>query len=150
MTQIHTKAFAGIEKTLKELAIHNTSLKNSPTNHNIFEATRSMPNIEHVYIFYSRIEGIPENAFNGTHDNLTQIILYGNKITKVGNNAFSQLKSLQSLQLDSNEINHINENAFNFLNSSDNYLDLFLNNCLLDNSSFEKKAFNNLKRPTIE
>ncbi len=53
------------------------------------------------------------------------------------------MEALQSLQLDSNEINHINEN------SSDNYLDLFLNNCLLNSSSFEKKAFNNLKRPTI-
>ncbi len=62
-TQIHTKAFNGIEKTLKELAIHNTSLKNSPPNHNIFEAIRSMHNIEHVYIFYSQIEEIPENAF---------------------------------------------------------------------------------------
>jgi hypothetical protein len=88
-----------------------------------------MPNIEHVYLFYSELEEIPDNAFNGTHNNLTQIILYGNKITKVGNNAFSQ--------------------CIQFFNSSENYLDLFLNNCLLNSSSFEKKAFSNLKRPTI-
>jgi hypothetical protein len=75
--------------------------------------------------------------------NWIKLFLYENKIIEFGNNAFSQLEALQSLQLDSNEINHINEN------SSDNYLDLFLNNCLLNSSSFEKKAFNNLKRPTI-
>jgi len=152
LSQIHTKAFAGLNSSVRLIVVYNTFLKNNPPNHDIFAAINSMNNIEGVYLFNSLIEEIPDNAFrppNGIQNKLSQMILFNNKITKVGNNAFNQLNSLQILQLDSNPINNVTENAFNFLNSSETHLELYLDYCSLNGSSFEKRAFSHLNRPTI-
>jgi hypothetical protein len=111
-----------------------------------------MPNIESIYLSNSMIEEIPDNAFrppNGTQNKLAQISFLGNRITKVGSNAFSQLKSLEFLQLGSNPISHITENAFNFLNTSEIRLNLDVHASFLNSSSFDEGAFSHLNRPTI-
>jgi hypothetical protein len=152
LSQIHTKAFAGLDSSLILLVVYNTLLKNNPPNHDIFAAINTMHNIEGVYLFNSLIEEIPDNAFrppDGTQNKLSEILLFNNKIREVGNNAFNQLNSLQILQLDSNPIDHIFENAFNFLNSSESHLELYLDQCSLNGSSFEKQAFSHLNRPTV-
>ncbi len=71
-----------------------------------------------------------------------------NKITKIGNNAFNHLDSLTQLLLDGNKLDHISENAFNFSKSSDKLFGLFLDKNPLNSSSFERGAFSKLNRPT--
>ncbi len=151
LSLIHTNAFTATEKNLKELLISNTSLKNFPPIHDIFRAISSMVNIERFYIFNSLIEEIPDNAFrpvNGSQNNLKDIGLYQNKITKIGNNAFKHLNYLLSLGLEQNKLDHISENAFSFEKFNDNLFGLFLYNNSLNSSSFESGAFDNLNRPT--
>ncbi len=151
LSLIHTNAFTGTEKNLKELLISNTSLKNSPPIHDIFRAISSMVNIERFYIFNSLIEEIPDNAFipvNGSQNNLKDIGLYQNKITKIGNNAFKHFNYLLSLGLEQNKLDHISENAFSFETFNDNIFGLFLYNNSINSSSFESGAFDNLNRPT--
>ncbi len=151
LSQIHTKAFTGLNSTISNLFINDTSLKNNPPDHDTFAAITSMQNLEVVLLAGSLIEEIPDNAFrptNGTQDKLTNIGLSRNKITKIGNNAFNQLNSLNILQLGENPINHITENAFNFLNSSEIVLAMYMFECLFNNTSFEKGAFSHLNRPT--
>ncbi len=149
LSLIHTNAFKGIDSELIEFSVFNTSLKNSPPNHDIFAAISSMGNIKMLQIFHCLIEEIPENAFNGTQNNLTAINLYDNKITKIGNNAFKELNSLSYLDLKENKLDHISENAFSFSKSNDELFRLFLYKNSLNSSSFEKGSFNNLNRPTI-
>jgi hypothetical protein len=108
-----------------------------------------MDNIKMLQIFHCLIEEIPENAFNGTQNNLTAINLYDNKITKIGNNAFKELNSLSYLDLKENRLDHISENAFSFSKSNDELFRLFLHKNSLNSTSFEKGSFNNLNRPTI-
>jgi Leucine-rich repeat (LRR) protein len=149
---IHKNAFNVTNIHLKELYISNTSLKNFPPNNDIFTAISLMPNIESVQITNSLIEEIPDNAFrplNGEQTNLTKLYLFGNKIKRIGNNAFEYLTSLKRLELYSNDINHISDKAFNFLRTSEKHLSIGLNDCLLNSSSFQVGAFDHLKRPTI-
>ncbi len=153
LSLIHTKAFTGTESYIQEIRIDNTSLKNSPPNHDIFKAISSMENLEELTIAHSLIDEIPENAFqpiNGTKEKLAKIFLMGNKISKIGKNAFGNLTNLQELDFEYNKLDHIPENAFNFYDSSANStLNLYLIRCSLNGSSFEKGAFNNINRPTV-
>ncbi len=85
LSLIHTNAFTTTEKSLKEVFISNTSLKNSPPIHDIFRAISSMVNIEGFYIFNPLIEEIPDNAFrpvNGSQNDLKNIGFYQNKLKK--------------------------------------------------------------------
>jgi Leucine-rich repeat (LRR) protein len=153
LSSIHTKAFTQTQSYIQEIRIYNTSLKNSPPDHDIFAAISSMENLEELTIGYSLIDEIPENAFqpiNGTKNKLTQIFLMNNKISKIGNNAFGNLTYLNEIDLENNKLDHIPEKAFNFSDSSANStLLLYLIKCSLNDSSFEKGAFNNFDRPTM-
>ncbi len=153
LSLIHTKAFARTESYIQDIRIYNTSLKNSPPNHDIFAAISSMENLKELTIGHSLIDEIPENAFqpiNGTKEKLTRIFLMGNKISKIGNNAFANLNYLEEVDFEYNKLDHISEKAFNFIDSSANStLNLYLIRCSLNGSSFEKGAFNNFNRPTV-
>jgi Leucine-rich repeat (LRR) protein len=153
LSLIHTKAFTGTESYIQDIRIYNTSLKNSPPNHNIFAAISSMQNLEELTIGYSLIDEIPENAFqpiNGTKEKLTRVFLMSNKISKIGNNAFANLTNLTEIDFEYNKLDHISEKAFNLLDSSANTtLNLYLIRCSLNGSSFEKGAFDHFNRPTV-
>jgi hypothetical protein len=56
---------------------------------------------------------------------------------------------LEVLNLHNNTIDHISEKSFNFGESSEKITRIFLNDCLLNSSSFEIGAFDNLNRPTV-
>ena len=151
LTLIHTNAFSAINLRLTILIIELTQLKSLPPNYDIFTAISHMIQINSVYIQYCEISEIPDNAFrplNGTQTNFTTLYLGFNKITKIGNNAFQYLVSLSTIVLYNNPINHVSENAFNMLRKSETLLDINLNNCPLNSSSFEIGSFSNLKRPT--
>jgi hypothetical protein len=152
LSLIHTKAFDGTFPNLTDLHVIGTSLKNSPPDHDIFAAISSLLNIERVFITSNLIEEIPDNAFrpiNGLQTNFYDLALYDNKINKIGNNAFTNLQYLSNLQIDANKVNHISKNAFFFNNTDQGFFLLFLFEQLLNSSSFESGAFDNLHRPTI-
>lgn len=152
LSSIHTKAFTANNLLLKTLTVSNTSLKNSPPDHNIFSAISQMVNIQTVVIKYSLIDEIPDNAFqslNGTDIKFKFIDLSFNFIAKLGNNAFKNLPWLSDLQLENNEFDHISENAFNIGKPDSGIFHLSLHDCKLNSSSFEKGAFNNFNRSTF-
>jgi hypothetical protein len=151
LSLIHTLAFSASNLYLKRFFVSNSSIKNSPPNHNIFTAISSMVGLEYLFIINSLIDEIPENAFRLSKDqqkNLSEIYLFSNKIRKVGDNAFQDLISLKELDLHNNTIDHISGKSFNFRESSEKITRIFLNGCLLNSSSFEIGAFDNLNRPT--
>jgi hypothetical protein len=86
---IHTKSFSGTDShgLTFQFNIHNTSLKNSLPNYDIFQAFSSMINIQYIYLTDNQIEEIPENAFrpiNGPQNNLSLLCISDNTIKKIG------------------------------------------------------------------
>jgi hypothetical protein len=127
-------------------------LINSPPNHDIFAAISSLHKIERVFITSNLIEEIPDNAFrpiNGLQTNFYDLALYNNKIKRIGNNALINLHNLNNLQINDNKVDHISENGLFFNNTDEDEFELFLFDLLLNSSSFESGAFDNLHRPTI-
>jgi Leucine-rich repeat (LRR) protein len=151
LSLIHTLAFSASNLHLKRFFVSNSSINNSPPNHDIFTAISSMVGLEYLFIINSLIDEIPENAFRLLKDqqkNLSEINLFSNKIRKIGKNAFQDLISLEVLDLHNNTIDHISEKSFNFRESSEKITRMFLNGCLLNSSSFEIGSFDSLNRPT--
>ncbi len=67
----------------------------------------------------------------------------------MGNNAFKSLNSLHQLVLVGASFDYIPEYAFNFENSSETTLQLYLDGCNnLNGSSFASNSLSLLKRPT--
>jgi hypothetical protein len=152
LSLIHTKAFDGTFPNLTDLHVFNTSLKNSPPNHDIFAAISSLHKIERVFVTSNLIEEIPDNAFrpiNGLQTNFYDLALYNNRIKKIGYKAFTNLHNLDNLQINTNKLNHIPKNALFFTNTDLDFFELFLFEELLNSSSFESGAFDNLHRPTM-
>ncbi len=147
---INTKAFTAIDLHLQEIHIENTSLRNSPPDHDIFAAISSMPKMERITIDKSKIDEIPDNAFgpnSGQQKKLWFVALAQNNISKIGNNAFQYMESMEQLYLFGNKIEHISQNAFHFSKKSDKYLQIDLSFSLSKNSSLEIGVFDNLMRP---
>jgi Leucine-rich repeat (LRR) protein len=148
LSLIHTNAFNELDY---ELNINNTTLKNSPPNHDLFHAISSLININVVYLINNMIEEIPDYAFkpiNGPQNNLSSLYISDNNIKRIGNFAFEDLNHLNILSICSNQIVNITKNLFSFENSSDSSLTLDFRDLPLNGESFESEAFNNLKRPT--
>jgi hypothetical protein len=149
LSLIHTNAFTAMNVRLKEFLVFYTSLRNSPPNYDIFKAMSLMIEIETIYITYSKLEDIPENAFqplSGQQNKLKTINFDHNIINSIGNNAFQYLSSLSELILYGNKIDHIPSNALRILNNS-GINELHLGSNLLNSSSFEKGSLNYLTGP---
>jgi hypothetical protein len=113
----------------------------------------SFINLEKLLINRTQISEIPSYAFRpiiGIQSKLSYISLEGNKIEKIGNYSFYELKNLTFLSFTGNPVKLISMNSFDFKNFSNQTFELDFNIIsTLDNSSFAINSFSNIKRRTL-
>jgi Leucine-rich repeat (LRR) protein len=159
LLSIHRGAFEITNQFIKTFTAKDTSLsscmKTDCQDFELFSALSSLTNLENLTITNSKITHIPEKAFhslNGDFKNLKTIDLSSNKIQKIGDNAFSRLPSLTNLSLTGNAIDAIYDKSFAFDTLSKDVIRIDLSNNKIDslsNGGFGLRSFKDLKRPAI-
>lgn len=128
---------------------------NAKSTNDIFFALSQLKKIEKLVFDSNQFKFIPAYSFGYTNsliNNVSEIIF--NKrhnsqqhIQWIGDNAFYNLNNLTNINLTYNEINFIHRRAFDFWKDSENLLIIDLSYNFLNDSSIEKGAFTNSKRP---
>jgi hypothetical protein len=155
LTNIHTNAFNSTSDATENLYLIGTkSLVNNPPDYDLYAAISSLTNLKTVTINLNEnmIHEIPENAFrniNGPQSNLEVIAFKGNfSISRINNNAFSAIPNLHRWILFSYiPIQSISASAFDFSQSSQDKLEIHLNGCGLNETSFDDNVFSGSQRP---
>jgi len=150
LTLIHKNAFNGTNSHLNSLGSTGTPLINSIPEYDLFYALSTLTNATTIGLYRTNITEIPDNAFRpiiGYQNKLKNLQLVGN-IQKLGNDAFYNLNSLESLQIYGNSIKSISPNAFNFKEESNKQFYLYVDYFLLSVFNSDIVTFANLKRPT--
>ena len=122
---IDRNAFNGTDLGTYLVSIGNCTQLNSPDN-STFEILNKFNKAMYIYLTNHNITEIPSNAFRNKQDYLETLVLSSNSFKKLGNNAFSVLKSLKYLDIIGTSIDFIPENAFEFYEKSNDFLHLGL------------------------
>ena len=112
----------------------------------------SFINLEELELYGTQISEIPSYAFRpiiGIQSKLSNIDFQDNKIEKIGNYSFYDLKNLKDLDFFNNPLTLISMNSFHFKDVSNRTFNLNLNYMnMLNGSSFAINSLSNIKRPT--
>jgi len=152
LKSINSHAFTSTNLVTKLLRIDYTPIINSPPNYDVFFALSSFINLEELLLIGTQISEIPSYAFrpiNGIQSKLSEMSFSYNKIEKIGNYSFYDLKNLTRLIFQENPLKLISMNSFHFKNVSNQTFNLRLDNInTLNGSSFAINSLSNIKRPT--
>ena len=144
---IHKNAFNTTDQVTTELHFDLNPALTSPDN-TIFEVLNKFARAEFITMNDNNITEIPTKAFKNKQDHLTYLYIKGKSIQKLGNNAFSGLKGLFFLSLESTSIELIPENAFEFNEESNKTLLVDLTKCkFLNSTGFSVNSLIKFKRP---
>ncbi len=153
LKSINSHAFTSTNLVTNSFVLDNSPIVNSPPNYDVFLVFSSFINLEYLSVEGTQISEIPSHAFRpiiGIQSKLLQIHFIDNKIEKIGNYSFYDLKNLTILSISGNPLKLISMNSFNFKNVSNQTFNLFLNTInTLNGSSFTINSLSNIKRPTI-
>jgi hypothetical protein len=109
--------------------------------------------LEGLELISTEISEIPSYAFrpiNGIQSKLSGIDFHKNKIEKIGNYSFYDLKNLTELDIGLNPLKLILMNSFNLKNVSNETFKLNLGHSnTLNGDSFAINSLSNIKRPTF-
>lgn len=98
LTYIDPHAFEGTQDSLEEVFILFTRLSNSSSSDKaFFTALNSLTNLKRAFIGPSFIQLIPDHAFSRPMNQLEKIKFLGNKIKRIGKNAFANMPNLREL-----------------------------------------------------
>jgi hypothetical protein len=147
------KSFAGNVEIFYE--DFDSKLGEEPYVEELFNALMSLVNVKKIEFCFAHLKSIPDHAFKSTYGEQKNLMLlrFDNQsppkpyIHTIGKYAFHELNNLTFLGLGNQIIDFVPQHAFDFHKSSNNVLDLYLNNNTLNSSSFELGAFLNAKRP---
>ncbi len=153
LKSINSHAFNSTNLVTKRFLSYNAPIVNSPPNHDLFVVLSSFINLETLILTGTQISEIPSYAFRpiiGIQSKLLYIDFYGNKIEKIGNYSFYDLKNLTILSFEDNPLKLISMNSFHFKDVSNQTfrLNLYKINSL-NGSSFAINSLSNIKRPTL-
>ncbi len=153
LKSINSHAFTSTNLVTKKLTIEYVPIVNSPPNYDLFYAFSSFINLEELSLSGTQISEIPSHAFrpiNGIQSKLSRIFFETNKIEKIGNYSFYELKNLTVLFFENNPLKLISLDSFNFKDPSNQTLNLYLSLVnTLNDSIFTINSLSNIKRPTI-
>ena len=147
LKQIHWNAFGKQIKNIQRFFVLNEVASKLNTDYDLYKLINSLINCEeiHCFSFDYVLQPIKLNK-------LKSLVLDGYKSTKriesIIDYAFYDCDELEEISLGWNNISWIGENAFYFRNENDKKIKIFLWENKLNESSFAKYSFNNLKRPT--
>ncbi len=152
LKSINSHAFNSTNLITKVFILNNAPIVNSPPNYDLFVVLSSFINLERLVLVETQISEIPSYAFRpiiGIQSKLSEIDFSQNKIEKIGNYSFYDLKNLTGLYLFNNPLKLISTNSFHFKDVSNQtfYLNLLFITTL-NGSSFETNSLSNIKRPT--
>ena len=147
LTNIERYAFTATDWVTKSLTIYSNSKLSMDKI--IYEILSNFVNIEFILLSDIGLNEIPSKAFrpiNGYQKSLKILRLYQD-ISKIGSNAFSNLKNLTELTLSIENLISIPDYAFEFEENSDQ---LFKINFVFNSnfSAFNEKTLLNIRRPT--
>jgi hypothetical protein len=152
LKKINSHAFTSNNLVTKMFRLNNASIVDSPPNYDIFVVLSSFINLEYLELRGTQISEIPSYAFqpiNGTQSKLYYIDFGRNKIEKIGNYSFYDLKNLTYLSFSENPLKLISMNSFHFQNVSNQTFLLNLSYInTLNGSSFTTNSLINIKRLT--
>jgi hypothetical protein len=152
LKSINSHAFNSTNLVTKSFRLHYSPIVNSPPNHDAFLMLSSFINLEELEFTGTQISEIPSYAFRpiiGIQSKLSNINFQDNKIEKIGNYSFYDLKNLKELDLSLNPLKLISMNSFHFRNVSNQTFNLHLDSInTLNGSSFAINSLSDIKRPT--
>ncbi|UXI17259.1 hypothetical protein NH340_JMT03203 [Sarcoptes scabiei] len=156
LRRIKSNAFRKKSYRIEEFVVSGeSSLGEDRYASELFDALNSMVNVEKILLNRNRLRSIPTVAFGKKPEkqfrlkelNFNGFSSKNGHIKTVGNFAFYYLNELQYLYLSHQRINFLPMNAFDFEQSSNKTLYIYLGNNKLNSSSFEQGIFLNSKRP---
>jgi hypothetical protein len=153
LKRIHTNAFNNntVFNLREKFYISSPNkLRNDPPDYDFWKAFSSLTYIREIDISLEKgLHEIPDNAFDRSHNNLISFVFKINnfKITRIGNNAFSELTNLSVLSFKDILIQNISAKAFDFRNDSTEKLNIYFINCNISETSLEEGVFSHAKRP---
>ncbi len=157
LRQIKSNAFNSSGSLgINVLELRYDSLISDEYSGELFNSLSYLKNIEWIDLYTRNITRIPKNAFkdvNGRQTKLKQIGIYSKNeklfkaIKSIEDNPFYYLNNLTDIHLFGNELDSISKQAFDFELSSENKLNIGLENNHLNDSSLAVGLFLNSKRP---
>ncbi|RWS24481.1 oplophorus-luciferin 2-monooxygenase non-catalytic subunit-like protein [Leptotrombidium deliense] len=122
-------------------SVQRTHLNNSNT---VLKAVNRLTNLETLILTDNEITKISNNSFNGKQRKLQTIELRNNNINDLDNFAFNDLPNVSSIDLDFNNISTIKNDTFVFRRKVNYILNIRLQNNNLNAKSFEVNSFANI------
>jgi hypothetical protein len=156
LTRIHPNSFnstVNITKSYRNWDYYASKLSDDPSKFDLYAALSSLVNLEVISLSleYNSVHKIPDYAFrdiNGKQNSLEYIEFNGYFIlSSIGNYAFYEIPNLSFIRFNSITIENISAHAFDFYDSNERVLSIFMQNSSLNEKSFATGTFNNSKRP---
>lgn len=156
LRRVSANAFARNGPLIEEfVAMGESLLGEDAFASDLFDAFNTMVNAKKIWLNRNRLRSIPTVAFGKRPEanfqleelNFNKFSSKSGNIRRIGNFAFYYLNKLTHLYLSHQRISYLPANAFDFERSSNATLYIYLGNNKLNNTSFEKGAFLNAKRP---
>ncbi len=156
LRRIHKNSFSStteITLTYDHFGDYPTKLVNNPPDFDLYAALSSLVNADNfnINLEWYRNHEIPDYAFraiNGKQYYLKSIMFNGQfNISRIGNYAFYPIANITKIYLERIPVGFISAHAFDFEDSSSDYLIINLVNSSLTENSFETGVFTNSKRP---
>lgn len=121
---IKEHVFWGLNETLEELRIINSSLMEFPR-----EAFKSLGNLKFLELNYHSIKELANNEFDDSQlpAKLERMYITNGNVTELGANTFQHLKKLKTIDLHGNQITVLKKNQFRGLRDVE-VLDISFNN----------------------
>lgn len=143
LQSIDLSIFGKSNETLETLLIQG-----SPMNVTIFSEINQYPHLTTVILANNHLSDLPVDAFARIpQTELSYLDLTYNNLTRLTNQTFYQLTSLQRISLDHNAITTIDSQAFDFVNANESQLLLiFLRHNNLTSDSFVADSFVSTER----
>jgi hypothetical protein len=156
LARIHYNSFnstVNVSKSYRNYVYYASKLRNNPPKFDLYAALSSFVNLEVISLSleYNSVHDIPDHAFrdiNGKQNNLEYIEFNGYFIlSRIGNYAFYDIPNLSFIRFNSITIKNISAHAFDFYDSNERILSIFMQNSSLNEKSFAAATFSNSKRP---
>ncbi|CAG2176278.1 unnamed protein product, partial [Oppiella nova] len=146
MKRFDANALNGTRNTVTKLIVERSPIvdNNGTDDNDLFKAVRQLPRLKQFELSWSDVTEIPAGSFQ-SHPTLERLKFYDNlQMTKVGHQAFSQLKNLFYISIETSVINAISAEAFSQESAEREFIVRLDAN---DKAVLPPEAFQAIKRP---
>ncbi|CAG2102351.1 unnamed protein product, partial [Medioppia subpectinata] len=145
LVHIHPDAFMYTYNTTDTLYIKNNPQLEPDTIYDVMSRFTNATFIEDYH--NAKFTMMPANAFSNSKQSKLKRLHIWSSETTIGSHAINRLYSLRDIMFGA-PVNHIMANAFTIDRPSNDSLDINLNYCWLNETSFEPGSLTGINRPT--